>query len=97
MTVLGFVEREENGRRVKTDTPKEYTLKLMNEFEGTESVTRPFAYLIPPRAARRSRISSGMVWTCRSCARTSSSTSRFTRSTRSRSRRGGSRGTTWSS
>ncbi len=46
-TVLGFVERDENGRRVKTDTPKEYPLQLMNEFEGTESVTRPAAYLIP--------------------------------------------------
>ena len=95
-TVLGFVEREENGRRVKTDTTKEYTLKLMNEFEGTESVARPFAYLVPPRAPRRSRISNGMVWVSRSCARTSSSTSRSTRSTRSRSRLGGSKGTTWS-
>jgi dipeptidyl-peptidase 4 len=46
-TVVGFVEREEDGRRVKTDTPKDYSLKLMNEFEGTESVTRPAAYLIP--------------------------------------------------
>ena len=26
VTVLGYVEREENGRRVKTDTPKDYTL-----------------------------------------------------------------------
>jgi dipeptidyl-peptidase 4 len=46
-TLLGFVEREENGRRVKTDVPKEFTLQLMNEYEGTESVTRPFAYLVP--------------------------------------------------
>ncbi len=46
-TVLGFVERSENGRVVKTDIPKEYSLQLMNEFEGTESVTRPAAYLIP--------------------------------------------------
>ena len=36
-----------NGRRVRTDTPKDYTLQLLNEFEATETVTRPFAYLIP--------------------------------------------------
>jgi dipeptidyl-peptidase 4 len=47
VTVLGFEERRENDRRVKTDTPKDYTVKLMNEFEAAESVTRPFAYLIP--------------------------------------------------
>ncbi len=29
-TVLGYVEREENGRRIRTDTPKDYTLQLMN-------------------------------------------------------------------
>jgi dipeptidyl-peptidase-4 len=46
-TVLGFVERDENGRRAKTDTPKDYALKVMNEFEGTEAVVQPFAYLIP--------------------------------------------------
>jgi dipeptidyl-peptidase-4 len=46
-TVLGFVEREENGRRVRTDAPQGYVLALMNEFEPAESVTRPYAYLIP--------------------------------------------------
>jgi len=46
-TVLGFLERAENGRQVKTDTPKDYTLQLWNEFEAAESVSRPFAYLIP--------------------------------------------------
>ena len=51
VTVLGFVERDENGRRVKTDTPKEYALQLMNRFEATESVTRPIAYLVPPSAS----------------------------------------------
>ena len=49
-TVLGFVEKTENGRRVKTDESKEYTLRLMNEFEPTETVARPFAYLLPPTA-----------------------------------------------
>jgi dipeptidyl aminopeptidase/acylaminoacyl peptidase len=47
-TVLGFLEREENGRRVRTETPKDYTLQIMNQYEAAESVTRPFAYLIPP-------------------------------------------------
>jgi dipeptidyl aminopeptidase/acylaminoacyl peptidase len=46
-TILGFVEREQNGRRVKTDEPKDYPLALMNEFEAAETVARPYAYLIP--------------------------------------------------
>ena len=46
-TVLGYVETQENGRRKKTDTTKDYTLQLMNEFEPAASVTRPFAYLVP--------------------------------------------------
>jgi dipeptidyl-peptidase 4 len=50
-TVLGYVEREENGRRVRTDTPKDYTLQLMNEFEAAETVTRPFGYLVPSTSA----------------------------------------------
>ncbi len=50
-TVLGYVEREENGRRIRTDTPKDYTLQLMTEFEPSETVTRPFAYLVPPTDA----------------------------------------------
>ena len=50
-TVLGYVEREENGRRIRTDTPKDYTLQLMTEFEPSEAVIRPFAYLVPPTDA----------------------------------------------
>jgi dipeptidyl aminopeptidase/acylaminoacyl peptidase len=46
-TILGFEERRENGRRVRTETPKDYTVQLVNEFEAAESVSRPFAYLIP--------------------------------------------------
>ncbi len=46
-TILGFVERDQNGRRVSTDTPKDYALALLNEFEAAESVARPYAYLIP--------------------------------------------------
>ena len=33
VTVLGYVETQENGRRKKTDTTKDYKLQLMNEFE----------------------------------------------------------------
>ncbi|HZW32630.1 MAG TPA: DPP IV N-terminal domain-containing protein [Isosphaeraceae bacterium] len=47
-TILGFEERQEAGRRVRTDTPKDYTVELVSEFEAAESVPRPFAYLIPP-------------------------------------------------
>ncbi len=46
-TVLGYVEKQENGRRVKPDTPQDYTLKIMNDYEAAESVTRPYAYLVP--------------------------------------------------
>ena len=78
-------------------TPRKTTrVQLMNEFEGTESVDSTVR--VPDsrrRAARRSRPCNGTDSRFRSCARTSSSTSRSTRSTRSRSRRGGSRGTTW--
>ncbi len=64
-----------------------------------DRVGRSAVRLPDPRLVQRGdrESASGMVWTSRSCARTSSSTSRFTRSTRSRSRLGGPRGTTWSS
>ena len=49
VTVLGFEERrDDNGRRVKTETTRDYAVKLVNEFEPTESVAQPFAYLVPP-------------------------------------------------
>ena len=49
VTVLGYEERrDDNGRRIKTETTKDYTVQLVNEFEPAETVTRPFAYLIPP-------------------------------------------------
>jgi dipeptidyl-peptidase 4 len=47
VTVLGYIETQENGRRKKTDTTKDYTVQLMNEFEPAASVARPFAYIIP--------------------------------------------------
>ena len=46
-TILGYEEIQENGRRKKTDTPKDYPLQLMNEFEPAQTVSRPFAYLVP--------------------------------------------------
>lgn len=48
VTVLGYEERrDENGRRIKTETTKDYTVQLINDFEPAESVERPFAYLVP--------------------------------------------------
>ena len=46
--ILGYVEREENGRRVRTETTKEYPAEVLNNFVATETVVRPFAYLFPP-------------------------------------------------
>jgi dipeptidyl aminopeptidase/acylaminoacyl peptidase len=49
VTVLGYEERrDENGRRIKNETPKDYAVRQLNEFEAAEAVARPFAYLIPP-------------------------------------------------
>jgi dipeptidyl aminopeptidase/acylaminoacyl peptidase len=47
--ILGYLEREENGRRVRTDTPKDYQAQLVLDFAATETVARPYAYLIPSR------------------------------------------------
>jgi dipeptidyl aminopeptidase/acylaminoacyl peptidase len=46
-TILGFVERAEGGRRGSTGEPKDYTVELRNHFETSETVSRPFAYLVP--------------------------------------------------
>src|SRR4029079_7417352 len=45
--ILGYLEREQDGRRVRTHTPTEYPAQLMHDFQATESVARPAAYLIP--------------------------------------------------
>ena len=39
--ILGYVEREENGRRVRTETPKDYPAEVLNDFAATETVVRP--------------------------------------------------------
>lgn len=46
-TVLGFDEKEENGRRVRTEAPKEYSVTYVGGVEATFSVPRPTAYLVP--------------------------------------------------
>src|SRR5262249_34854016 len=49
VTVLGYEEsRDDNGRRIKGEATRDYAVQLANEFEPTDSVTRPFAYLVPP-------------------------------------------------
>ena len=50
--VLGFVEREENGRKVATDRPKDYACDVEQDFIPDLEVPRPFAYLVPPGCAR---------------------------------------------
>ena len=70
VTVLGYVETQENGRRKKTDTTKDYTLQLMNEFEPAASGQRvrlPIWCRLHSR--KRSRRSSGMASKSRSCGR----------------------------
>jgi hypothetical protein len=47
--VLGFVEEVRDGRRVATDTPREYEVELATEFEPALEISRPFAYAIPER------------------------------------------------
>lgn len=46
-TVLGFAEKEENGKRVRTTTPAEYAVTYVGGVQATVSVARPAAYLIP--------------------------------------------------
>jgi dipeptidyl aminopeptidase/acylaminoacyl peptidase len=48
-TVLGVVEKERDGRRVATDEPKDYRVEMVQDFAPTETVGRPFAYLLPPK------------------------------------------------
>ncbi|MDG3003681.1 DPP IV N-terminal domain-containing protein [Paludisphaera mucosa] len=45
--LLGFVEKEQDGRRVATEEPRDYPSQVMVDFEAVESVARPYAYLVP--------------------------------------------------
>ncbi len=47
-TVLGYVETTKDGRRVRTDTPKDYPVKLVTKVVPTLEVDRPAAYLVLP-------------------------------------------------
>lgn len=49
-TVLGYVEEERGGRRVRTNEEKGYEVELFNRFEAAHSVTRPLGYLLPADA-----------------------------------------------
>jgi dipeptidyl-peptidase-4 len=51
-TVLGFVERRENGRNVATAEPKDYSCDIELDFVPSLEVRKPFAYLIPPQYAK---------------------------------------------
>ena len=48
VSVAGFVEEMKDGKKVATDTPRDYDCELVQDFTPTLSVSRPFAYLIPP-------------------------------------------------
>ncbi|MCC6661321.1 MAG: DPP IV N-terminal domain-containing protein [Phycisphaerales bacterium] len=43
----GWVEKEVNGKNVRTDEPKDYEVDLVADFKPTLTVPRPFAYVIP--------------------------------------------------
>lgn len=48
-TILGYAEKEENGKRVRTTQGKEYPVTYVGGVEATLTVSRPTAYLIPRR------------------------------------------------
>ena len=51
-TILGFVERMEDGRKAPTTEPKDYPCDVEQDFVATVEVPRPFAYLVPPAHTR---------------------------------------------
>jgi dipeptidyl-peptidase 4 len=51
-TILGYVEKEENGKRVRTDEHKEYAVTYVGGVEGTLNVKRPAGYLVPRRLTK---------------------------------------------
>lgn len=46
-TVLGYAEKEENGKRVRTTSPAEYAVTYVGGVEATVKISRPAAYCIP--------------------------------------------------
>lgn len=52
-TALGYVEYDDAGNKIEpTDEAKDYEVELVNDFETTLSVERPWAYLIPADLTR---------------------------------------------
>lgn len=48
-TVLGFTEKEEGGKKVRTSDPKEYTVTYVGDVKSTLDVARPEGYLVPKK------------------------------------------------
>lgn len=46
--IAGFVEEEARGHTTPTSATKDYQVELWDKFEPAASVTRPYAYAIPP-------------------------------------------------
>ena len=51
VTLLGYVEDQQGGRRVATDRPKDYEVEYLGRCEPTLQIRRPYAYLIAPSQA----------------------------------------------
>ncbi|MBX3322575.1 MAG: DPP IV N-terminal domain-containing protein [Phycisphaeraceae bacterium] len=47
VTVLGYIERDENGNRIESNEPFDYEVELINNFVSTLDVARPWAYTFP--------------------------------------------------
>jgi hypothetical protein len=45
--ILGFVEEVQDGKRVATDRPKDYSLEFVGNVSATRRSPRPTGYLIP--------------------------------------------------
>ena len=59
--IQGYVEREDKGRRTRTETTKDYPAELWHDFAATESVVRPYAYLAALQR-RRCRGHTAAAW-----------------------------------
>jgi dipeptidyl-peptidase 4 len=46
-TVKGFVEVEENGRRIPTEQHQDYEVEVLDDFVATATAPRPWAYVLP--------------------------------------------------
>jgi dipeptidyl-peptidase 4 len=49
VTILGFVETDKNGRHIATEEHKDYRVSLEHDFQPSESVRRPYAYIFPAK------------------------------------------------